>query len=558
MSVVSQITLGAKVSHVTPLQAMLITTVWISSLAVQENLRSALQDRFNKLLNTTVQFIATAPTPEGMYLFECRLADLLHQMGLSLVECAMNNLEPEQAAEMPPRVRCGTAEFSRRGRKTNHRGGVACLFGTLDFMRWSYEPLSEESESGLKSIAPLVAQLGLVADKATPALAEAIGRLSQERSESSVGECLWREHHVSLAAETVCSIRDAVAQGISKHMEDELVRTLLDAIQTGGTQGKVILAVGRDGIFLPMRGGVTNDRFKEAAVATISVYVKPPGAEKNRLCTIYLGQMPQPGQEELTDRLTAVLQRVLSGTSAQDLQLVYLTDAGHHPQEYFKNVLQNMDNPQRPGKKLEWKWIVDYYHASLRLSTLANLIFNHKGAADDWVKKMRHTLKHESNAIHRILHSAAALKPKSLSGKMLKEYEDAYNYTSRGRDCRNHNTVCSFEPRQFPPSAVYLLKYREAMNYATYRAQSLPIGSGVTEAACKTVFTQRFKCSGMLWSRNNDYDHRDPEATLSRGRAVLTLRLAVLSRIYSTVFQKSLATKTATARLIVTNLQLSS
>ena len=26
-----------------------------------------------------------------------------------------------------------------------------------------------------------------------------------------------------------------------------------------------------------------------------------------------------------------------------------------------------------------------------------------------------------------------------------------------------------------------------------------PIGSGVTEAACKTIFTQRFKRSGMKW-----------------------------------------------------------
>ena len=32
------------------------------------------------------------------------------------------------------------------------------------------------------------------------------------------------------------------------------------------------------------------------------------------------------------------------------------------------------------------------------------------------------------------------------------------------------------------------------------RSNHLPIGSGVTEAACKTVFTQRLKQSGMTWS----------------------------------------------------------
>src|SRR5208337_1254047 len=38
------------------------------------------------------------------------------------------------------------------------------------------------------------------------------------------------------------------------------------------------------------------------------------------------------------------------------------------------------------------------------------------------------------------------------------------------------------------------------LDYCEYRRNHLPIGSGVTEAACKTVFTQRLKQSGMTWS----------------------------------------------------------
>lgn len=37
------------------------------------------------------------------------------------------------------------------------------------------------------------------------------------------------------------------------------------------------------------------------------------------------------------------------------------------------------------------------------------------------------------------------------------------------------------------------------MHYARYRAQGLPIGSGVTEAACKTLVKQRLCGSGMKW-----------------------------------------------------------
>ena len=37
------------------------------------------------------------------------------------------------------------------------------------------------------------------------------------------------------------------------------------------------------------------------------------------------------------------------------------------------------------------------------------------------------------------------------------------------------------------------------MNYALHLEQNLPLGSGVTEAACKTIVKQRLCCSGMKW-----------------------------------------------------------
>ena len=38
------------------------------------------------------------------------------------------------------------------------------------------------------------------------------------------------------------------------------------------------------------------------------------------------------------------------------------------------------------------------------------------------------------------------------------------------------------------------------MKYASYRQRHFFIGSGVIEAACKTLIGQRFKRSGMFWS----------------------------------------------------------
>ncbi|USE38764.1 hypothetical protein [Endozoicomonas sp. SCSIO W0465] len=54
------------------------------------------------------------------------------------------------------------------------------------------------------------------------------------------------------------------------------------------------------------------------------------------------------------------------------------------------------------------------------------------------------------------------------------------------------------------------------MNYAEHLSRNLPIGSGVIEASCKTLVTQRMKCSGMRW--------RCPG-----GQGILTLRSLIQS-----------------------------
>jgi hypothetical protein len=60
--------------------------------------------------------------------------------------------------------------------------------------------------------------------------------------------------------------------------------------------------------------------------------------------------------------------------------------------------------------------------------------------------------------------------------------------------------------------------------------QRLPMGSGITEAACKIVFTQRLKRSGMSW-------------TLTGGQVILDLRVIWLSGIWDMVHQRYLASK---------------
>ena len=63
---------------------------------------------------------------------------------------------------------------------------------------------------------------------------------------------------------------------------------------------------------------------------------------------------------------------------------------------------------------------------------------------------------------------------------------------------------------------TYFRNQRHRMCYAEYLRQGLPIASGVIEASCKTLVTQRMKQSGMAWTQTG-------------GQAILTLRSLIQS-----------------------------
>jgi hypothetical protein len=72
--------------------------------------------------------------------------------------------------------------------------------------------------------------------------------------------------------------------------------------------------------------------------------------------------------------------------------------------------------------------------------------------------------------------------------------------------------------------AAYLERHREHMNYETYKALGLPLGSGMVESACKWLIQQRFKGVGMRWSEDG-FNH------------LLHLRLAWVNGSFETLFQ---------------------
>jgi hypothetical protein len=443
-----------------------------------------------------VRFRRAELTPQAGHQFEVQLQRQLRELGRIIVAWTLNHLEPRDRMEMPhPMSFQGT--WYRCRSKTPNRS-VATVFGTITLWRWLYQDLQ-----GIEpAIFPLEIRLGLEAGLATPALAERAAQAAVGSTQAAVLAGLKADSGVSWSVASLRKVVAGVAAGMDEHRHEAQVTQVLSWLEqadrsSGGR--KPVLAVGRDGLMVPIRGQAC---YREAATATVSVYDR----RGRRLGTVYLGRMPEPGQGALSRQLTAVIRGVLQSWTGPLPRLAYITDGGTHQTQYYRRVLKRMRDPQHPGRRLKWEWVIDYYHACEYVYKMAAALFPDAQRAQAWAQKMCRWLKTKPRGISRVLHSAAALRWRRIivGAAKRKQYRDAYNY---------------------------LRKRMRWLDYLRYRGEHLPIGSGVTEAACKTVFTQRMKQSGMTWK-------------VGSGQWILALRLIHLSGVWTEVYQSYLQSKT--------------
>jgi hypothetical protein len=441
-----------------------------------------------------VRFRRAEPTPQGCHQVETQLHDQLRELGRIIVEWTFNHIEPHDRRDMPNQI-CFQGVWYRRKKKTPNRK-VATLFGTITVWRMLYQPLHGVEPS----IFPLEIRLGLEAGLATPALTERVAQAATATTQNAVLATLKRDHGVCWSVASLRTVIAGVATGMEPHRHDAMVAQVVawleQADQSRGGR-KPVLAVGRDGLMLPIRG---QRCYREGATATISVHDR----RGRRLGTVYLGRMPEPGQETLSRQLTALLKDVLRRWTRPLPRLAYITDAGYQQTRYYRQVLTKMSDPHHPGQRLKWHWVIDYFHACEYIYKMSEALFSDSKRAQAWARKMCRWLKTKPRGIYRVLHSAAAIRRRqTVDGAKRKQYSDAYNY---------------------------LRKRIRFLNYCQYRWNHLPIGSGVTEAACKTVFTQRLKQSGMTWK-------------LEGGQWIVDLRVVQLSGLWPQVYQAYLQAK---------------
>jgi hypothetical protein len=458
------------------------------------DLCEVLQPALNSIYSLVKRLRQGPLSPLATAQFEQDLQQAIRELGRVVAQWSYNHLEPAEKEELPAQVHAEGSRFRRMTDKTPQQ--VSTLFGTITLRRMGYRAAPTDGEPVLF---PLCRTLGLV-HGATPAVVERVAHYQAESgaTQKRTLSRLRQQHDLNWGVKRLRQVSAFVAQALDGHRtqaQAEQVQRWLQQAQASPGKYRPVLSVGRDGITLGLSlKGFT--LYEVATTGTPTVYDR----RGRRLGTVYLAYTPESGQGTMSDQLTRLLEEVLRRWQGPLPRLSYVTDAGENETAYYRKVLRRLRHPLT-DQRLSWCWVVDYYHASERLWTMADALFGSGRASWSWVRRMQKLLL-KSGGVGRVLHSAAALrgrvKPRS---KRLANFRRAYKY---------------------------LQVRRQYLRYAEYRRVGLPIGSGVTEAACKTVYTQRLKLSGMRWKK-------------AGAHTILTLRVLLLSGVWEEVYERMLA-----------------
>ena len=212
------------------------------------------------------------------------------------------------------------------------------------------------------------------------------------------------------------------------------------------------VSIGLDGTCMLMH----KDGWREAMCGSIAFY----DHQGERLHTIYCAATPQYGKERFQEKFSREIERVKE--AFPDVVYVGVADGAKDNWIFLETYTQRR--------------ILDFYHAREYISKAACAIFgrNTEGKSA-WVADWSHRLKHKQGAAGRFL--------KEL--KIRRAHLDRRNFIERDEELRK--------------AIVYYTNNKSRMCYPSHLKQNLPLGSGVTEAACKTVVKQRMCVSGSRW-----------------------------------------------------------
>jgi hypothetical protein len=250
------------------------------------------------------------------------------------------------------------------------------------------------------------------------------------------------------------------------------------------------ISIGLDGTCMLMCGGA----YRQAMVGTIALYDEAG----ERQHTMYIAAAPEYGKETFKARLTREIERA-SALYPSAIK-IGVADGAHDNWDY---LIKHTD-----------KQTLDFYHATEYLTGVADAVFTSTIERKRWLSDRCHELKHTAGAAKTILAEMKGFEQSILSVRPI-----SWLPSKLGEDIKGllTNQIEMVEKEEYTPSRskktqenkqkslaaaiTYFSNNTEQsrMDYAESVALNHPIGSGVTEAACKTIVKQRLGQSGMQW-----------------------------------------------------------
>lgn len=335
--------------------------------------------------------------------------------------------------------------------------------GPVRVERWLYK---DRRAPEAHAIAAMDKRIGIVEGFWTPRAAEQAAWVVTQMTPQKAEELFERVGNMDPSKSSLDRLPKAI-EAVWEANREAHEQVLRDAIVV--PEGTKTVAVSIDGVLAPIDGGkspteVRSDAAYEGRTSKGPAGYREIGCATMSFCdekgdlisAIRFGRAPEHKKATLKDTLAKDLRHVLSGRT--DLRLCKVADSGNDNWEFLEAVGEGPN-------------ILDFFHATEKLGEAV------AAAYGDGTRDTRHTFER-------------------LRDRLLLEDEGATAVI---------NAVAYLHkkfPRREKIESVlkYLRKNRHRMRYAEWKRQGFMIGSGIVEAACKTLVAQRLKLSGMRWS----------------------------------------------------------
>lgn len=431
---------------------------------------------------------------------EAEILERLKAVGAEMIVEAMKRADTDA-----PEV---VINGERWGNRRVQRAPYQSIFGEVEIARSIYQ------QAGRGRVAvPMELRLGMVEGAYTPKMARILTRGIAVMTEEDASGLLAEVGVATASSSTFSRLPRAMAARY------ELKRPVIEAAireQDVIPKGTVTVQAGIDGVMVPQDGehakprgrksdapdpprheqrygavgtggpaehdGTLGRSWHEGSVATLGFF----DAEGVRLKTVYVARMPEASKATTVATLEKELHAVLR--ERPDLNVVFASD-GAAPQWTALEGIKSRLPKDFTGHTMD---LLDAFHAAEYVQKAADAIAGSGSpAARVLSATWRATIKEQQDGADTVLRSMRGRLQTVESKGRRKELKKAIAYIAN-------------------QSNLGRMKYHEAQQ------RHYPIGTGITEAAAKTVVGTRMKRAGARFSEHG-------------GQTVMTFRAALLS-----------------------------